>query len=406
MRSGASSVQNETLVRFGNASWRLDQRAELGEVERLELLAVGDPDRRLRVADREVLEAHAADLAVEAHDRAAHVDAAGALAGDRRCGSRRPRSGSSRCRSSSSRARAGRAAPGGRRCRTARPPSRRGCRSAGGRRSRARRRARARARRRRRRRGGGRTARARASGSTPGRLDDQVVVAQRLPLLELHGSDHAVQLGGDVVRVAAGDVERADVGQLAHPRELALGVAAGAGLHRLDVAREQLLEAERLAGGGRGAGCGRASTSSRAPAATIASTRSSIRSASAVAVHHQAGQQRRVAGVGGPQLASPPRAARSAGVEQLERAHEPLAVGGRDAGGDRGRAAGQLGVQRLRRRAPRSSPCQRARTSGDRRAQVELGQRGAQVQAGAADDDRPPARRRARRRSPRARSAA
>ena len=61
----------------------LDRRAELREVERLELLAVGDPDRRLRVADREVLEAQAADLAVEAHDRAAHVDAAGPLAGDR-----------------------------------------------------------------------------------------------------------------------------------------------------------------------------------------------------------------------------------------------------------------------------------------------------------------------------------
>ena len=67
MRSGASSVQNETLVRFGKGVVVLDQRAELAQVERLELVAVGDADRALRVADRDVLETVAGDLAVEAH---------------------------------------------------------------------------------------------------------------------------------------------------------------------------------------------------------------------------------------------------------------------------------------------------------------------------------------------------
>ena len=69
-------------------------------------------------------------------------------------------------------------------------------------------------------------------------------------------------------------------------------------------------------------------------------------------------------------------------------------------------SGGQLGVQRrgaLARRARASSL--RADRGVGRRAQVEVGQRGAQVQAGAADDDRPAARGEQRRRSPRARAA-
>ncbi len=57
MRPGASSVQNETFVRLGNSSCVLDRRADRRQVERLELVAVGDADRALRVADRDVLEA-------------------------------------------------------------------------------------------------------------------------------------------------------------------------------------------------------------------------------------------------------------------------------------------------------------------------------------------------------------
>ena len=70
-----------------------------------------------------------------------------------------------------------------------------------------------------------------------------------------------------------------DVRDLPHPGELAAGVVARALLHRLDVAGEQLVEAERLARGARGAGLG-APRLLGAPAATIASTRASIRSSS------------------------------------------------------------------------------------------------------------------------------
>ena len=100
--------------------------------------------------------------------------------------------------------------------------------------------------------------RAHALGLEPVRLHDQVVVAERLPFLEPHArrimpcSSSATSSG-----LAAGDVDRVHAGQLAHPRQLALGVSAGAGLHRVDVARQQLLEAERLARGRRGAQRGR-----------------------------------------------------------------------------------------------------------------------------------------------------
>jgi len=49
------------------------------------------------------------------------------------------------------------------------------------------------------------------------------------------------------VSAAFGHVDRQRARQLAHPCELALGVPAGAALHRLDVAAQELREAERLA---------------------------------------------------------------------------------------------------------------------------------------------------------------
>ncbi len=128
------------------------------------------------------------------------------------------------------------------------------------------------------------------------RLDDQVVVAQRLPLLESHrrepssptgrkpymagnGPSTSFAISARPRRRAAGAVDRVEVGDLAHPGELAAGVVARALLHRLEVAGEQLVEAERLAGGARRARAASARrTSSSAPAATIASVRASIRS--------------------------------------------------------------------------------------------------------------------------------
>ena len=85
-------------------------------------------------------------------------------------------------------------------------------------------------------------------------LDDQVVVAERLPLLESH------QAAESRISSATEDGERSVTsigvvaGELAHPRQLAARVVARAALHRLHVARQQLLEAERLARGDRHAG--------------------------------------------------------------------------------------------------------------------------------------------------------
>ena len=64
----------------------------------------------------------------------------------------------------------------------------------------------------------------------------------------------ASDLVGHVAGRAAGDVDHVDAGELAHPGQLAAGVVAGAALHRLDVAGQQLLEAQRLAGRRRRAG--------------------------------------------------------------------------------------------------------------------------------------------------------
>ena len=91
-RAGRAPERHVRAVR--EARVVLDGRALDREVQRLELGHVGDPDRALRVADRHVLEAAAADLAGavgvarrvvgRAQGRAAHVDAAGARAEDRR----------------------------------------------------------------------------------------------------------------------------------------------------------------------------------------------------------------------------------------------------------------------------------------------------------------------------------
>ena len=243
---------------------------------------------------------------------------------------------------------------------------------------------RARARRRRRARSAGRTAaapaRAVSSNGTLGGLDDEVVVAQGLPLLEAHGGHHADSRARSaacssrrhLVGRAARHVDRRHVGELAHPGELALGVAPRLGLHRLDVAVEQRLEAERLAGAGRGAGRHggadlvlRAGGDHRVHAGLDALDER-------LAVHRQAGQQRRAAQRRGPQ----PRGLRAGrrrlpGVEQLERAGDALGVGGADRGGGRGRAPGQLGVQggravRLELRAPAGADLRRARAGAGR----------------------------------------
>ena len=114
----------------------------------------------------------------------------------------------------------------------------------------------------------------------------------------------------------------------------------------------------------------------------------SMRAVERVAVHRQRGQQRRVTGPGRPQLARRVGGRRRlvAGLEQLERSQDALAVGRLDA---RPHALGQLRVQPFDR--PRVGGEPRADRGVDRRSEVELGECRPQVQAGAADDDRPSA---------------
>ena len=108
-----------------------------------------------------------------------------------------------------------------------------------------------------------------------------------------------------------------------------------------------------------------------------------------IAVHDEADQARGMARVGGPELVGPRRRLELA---ELVRSSSRRTIRLRSRGSTRRagprRAARELGVQRLgsaalelglpAARAPRRAP----------RAQIELGERGAQVQAGAADHDR------------------
>ena len=148
-------------------------------------------------------------------------------------------------------------------------------------------------------------------GEVVGR-DDHVVVAERLPLLEPHRTRHEAYSSRRAGRrsaratsrfVAPGPVDQLDPGHLSHPGELAAGVVAVGALDRLDVAREELVEAERRPSGARRARLGDPRASSGAPAATIRRPGASIRAPSSCAVHDQADQRRRMAEARRPELA-------------------------------------------------------------------------------------------------------
>ena len=191
------------------------------------------------------------------------------------------------------------------------------------------------------------------------RLEDQVVVAQRLPLLEFHrrqpighglmglvarGAPVLVQLLGRPRAVGvgqAGAVDRRGGWGSCAPGELAAGVVAGALLHRLDVA-------------------GRAARRSRAPCGRCATARA-----------------RR------PAAPPPPRRRRRSprsGRRSARRAGRGPCRGRRSSSG-----AGSRGDQSSESLAFRRRLLQR-----------ELGERRAQVEAGAADHDRRPAGRQRR----------
>ena len=130
-------------------------------------------------------------------------------------------------------------------------------------------RARPRARRRRRPLPGSRRTRAFIGGS-------MAVPGPNAPVL-VHFASGKQHRGASPPALAAGHIDDLDARELAHPGQLAAGEVARAALHRLDVAGQQLVEAQRLARGLRGPAAWAARTSRAAPAATIASTRASMR---------------------------------------------------------------------------------------------------------------------------------
>ena len=185
-------------------------------------------------------------------------------------------------------------------------------------------------------------------------------------------------------------------GELAHPRELALGEVARAALHRLDVAGAAAprSRAPCAPSSDAPAACGGADLVDRAGRDHRVDARVDPR-VQRLALHDEPDEARRVARLGGPQLVrAPRRGLELAELEQLERADDPAAVARLDRPRPpTARAARELRVQRLRAAAVELGLPARADLVGRRRAQREVGERGAQVEAGAADHDRPRARR-------------
>ena len=196
----------------------------------------------------------------------------------------------------------------------------------------------------------------------------------------------------DVVGGAPGPVDDRHAGELAHPGELAARVVARAALHLLDVARR--------AGPRSPAPCARCPRRRRVrargprpatPSASIWSTRASMRVIELLALHHQADQQRRCGGRRPSTAAIRRRAARA-------RRRRAAPARGRSAGGrwvrssrpPTARVAARIGVQGGRTAALELGHPALAHALGRGGPQAQLGQRGAQVEAGAADDDRPP----------------
>src|SRR4051794_37642398 len=191
----------------------------------------------------------------------------------------------------------------------------------------------------------------------------------------------AQEVARDVVGAAAGEVDDLDARQLAQPGELALGVVARAPLQRLDVSGEQLVEAERLARGRRGPGSVRGAHLVDRPRVDHGADARVDPAVQRLAVADEADEAGRVARLGRPEAVGSLRRLQLAELVELQRADDAAAVARVDPRGGPRRAAGQAGVQRL---GPgRDELGLQARTQLGRRgrAQAEVGERGAQVQA-------------------------
>ena len=232
----------------------------------------------------------------------------------------------------------------------------------------------------------------------PVALDDDVVVAERLPLLERerHGRRQssaqppAMRSATVARRVSAGAVDHLDARELAHPGQLAPHVGAVAALDPLARPRRGSASPARWAAISLKPSALRAvrdaprssarSTSSTAPPASISPTRVVDPGRQRLAVHRDPEQRGRAAQVLGPELVRaavrrpcPICSSSSARTIRLRSfGCTAAAVSGESRPCS---AAGPTSA------SSRSSPARRSRLR--RRAQVELGQRGAQVEAGA-----------------------
>ena len=170
-----------------------------------------------------------------------------------------------------------------------------------------------------------------------------------------------------------------DVSELSHPRQLPARIVAGSPLHRLDVTRQQLIKAERLAGGRRRAGgVGTANLRLRAGGDHRLDPRVDPL-VQLLALEHQPDEQRAVAHLAGPQLGVLGVTIELSGVEQLERPDDPLAVAGIDLRRGPRSSLAQEAVERRRASALELGDPVLAGPFGRWRAQAELGERRAQV---------------------------
>ena len=158
--------------------------------------------------------------------------------------------------------------------------------------------------------------------------------------------------------------------------------------HRLDVAGQQLVEAQRLARGLRGAGGLRRADLGDGPGGHHRLDAGVDARVQGVAVHHQPDQPGRVPGVRGPQAVGAARRLELAEVQQLQRAHDPAAIARGDGPGRPWRPPCQARVQRLGAVLAQLGLPVGAHLVGRLRAQVELGQGRPQVEPGAADHER------------------
>src|SRR3954447_1130797 len=134
------------------------------------------------------------------------------------------------------------------------------------------------------------------------------------------------QLRRHLARVSARHVDDLHAGELAHPGQLAAGEVARAALHRLDVAGQELVEAQRLACGLRGpgrVGGARLADGARGHHGLDAGVDAGVER---VALHDEAHEPRRVTGVRRPQLVGAGGRLELPQVVELEQAHDPAAV--------------------------------------------------------------------------------